>query len=685
MIFPENPSREIFALDIGTRTIIGVVGLREENRFRILAQALAEHDSRAMFGGQIHDIPRVAGVVSRVKAELEEKVGYRLTEVAIAAAGRSLRTRRCSFQKQVEENAEIGDNLIRSLELAALRQAQEELNGDVAHQESYYCVGHYPVSYFLDDLVVTNLLGHRGRTIGVELIATFLPASVVNSLFAVLRRAELEPVSLTLEPIAAMEVAIPSGMRLLNLALVDIGAGTSDIAIARNGTVVAYGMVPVAGDELTEAIVEGCLVDFDTAERIKRLLGQPGEIRYADILGGQQTASQSEILAVLDPVLEKLADDIGAMILELNGGQPPKSVICIGGGVQVPGLTDKIAARLAIPGKLVGIRGREIIQNLETPAEDDLGGPAGVTVVGIGVLALEKMGYSFINVTVNREKYRVFNTRSLNVAAVLGQARFDPQRLVARNGKDLCFNLNGKEELVLGELSRPALVYVNGTRANLQTPVGDGDEIEVVEATDGRDAQAFVKDYLLDEWTVRFTVNGREMTAGPVCILNDRIVSPETEIRDGDRLYIQREQTVGRLAKTLGFDLAACEVLVNGTPVAEKHPVKNGDEIIVIPLEDGGTVSVPGGIKVTVNGEPVHLAGDQHIFADVLIHLDLDSTRMRGVPVLRLNGRRAGYTDILKDGDEIIISWNDSTNCRGESGGSGPTGAGFRPGGPNTS
>ncbi len=59
-------------------------------------------------------------------------------------------------------------------------------------------------------------------------------------------------------------------MRRLNVALVDIGAGTSDIAITNLGTVIAYGMVPIAGDEVTEAISDHYLLDFPLAEKAKR-------------------------------------------------------------------------------------------------------------------------------------------------------------------------------------------------------------------------------------------------------------------------------------------------------------------------------------------------------------------------------------------------------------------------------
>lgn len=54
-------------------------------------------------------------------------------------------------------------------------------------------------------------------------------------------------VNLTLEPIAAIQVAIPEMYRMLNIALVDVGAGTSDISVTRDGSIIAYGMIPIAG------------------------------------------------------------------------------------------------------------------------------------------------------------------------------------------------------------------------------------------------------------------------------------------------------------------------------------------------------------------------------------------------------------------------------------------------------
>lgn len=90
--------------------------------------------------------------------------------------------------------------------------------------------------------------------------------------------------ALTLEPIAAIHILIPESIRRLNVALIDIGAGTSDIA-SNEGTITAYGMVPVAGDEITESISDHCLLDFKEAETIKQKVVNEHQAVVKDILG----------------------------------------------------------------------------------------------------------------------------------------------------------------------------------------------------------------------------------------------------------------------------------------------------------------------------------------------------------------------------------------------------------------
>jgi len=659
--------QSIFALDIGTRTVIGIVGKKEDDKFHLLAQEMVEHAGRAMYDGQIHDVPQVAEAVKKVKTGLEKKVGHRLEKVAIAAAGRSLKTIRCFTEQEIDGHIEIDEQTVHGLELIAIRKAQEELTRDLNTRERFYYVGHSVVSYFLDGFPIYNLVGHRAGMTGVEVLATFLPASVVDSLFSVLSRTKLQPVNLTLEPIAAVDAVIPEGLRLLNLALADIGAGTSDIAITRDGAIVAYGMVPLAGDEISEAIVESCLVDFAAAEQIKRQMGKGREITYTDILGNNTAITCEKLIELLNPVLDRLAGEIAAAILDLNGKQPPKSVFCVGGGVQVPGLTDKIASKLKIDHQRVGIKSRNALHGLVGPVNvenDELKGPEGVTVIGIATLALRKVGYTFIDLKVNGGECKIFNLPGLTVSHCLSHMDFNPRLLIARGGKDLRFFLNGRQEVALGELPRPAAVFINGRPANLQTPVENCDEIVFEAAQNGRDAKAFVGDYLSQELTLNFTLNGREISLKPLCALNDLNVDAEAEIHNDDRLVIYSHYTIEKMAGMQGIGIDSTEVLVNGIKVAKDYFIKEGDRVEIRPA--GGdpvppeeNVEEQDGIRIVVNGKEVALRGlKEPIFVDALNFIEFDLAGRLKNPVLKLNGKKARYTDPLQDGDEIDISWD---------------------------
>ncbi|MCM1578822.1 MAG: ATPase, partial [Ruminococcus sp.] len=239
---------DIFALDIGTRNVVGIIGHMEDGVFCVDCNVSEPHKRRAMLDGQIEDIGETARVVRRVKEKLEDKSGMTLSKVSIAAAGRALVTKRSFIEKNIEGNENISEEVLRSLELEAVALAQEEL--DKENRESgmnFYCVGHTVIRYTLDDYPIKSLLGHKGNHATVELIAAFLPGLVVESLYTVMDMCGLEVYSLTLEPIAAMNVIIPPEVRLINIALVDIGAGTTDIAISQNGSIVAYAMATIAG------------------------------------------------------------------------------------------------------------------------------------------------------------------------------------------------------------------------------------------------------------------------------------------------------------------------------------------------------------------------------------------------------------------------------------------------------
>ena len=256
-----NEKDIIFSLDIGTRSIIGTVGIIKDKKFQVVCEKYLEHEERAMVDGQIHDVNLVAQVALKVKDAIEKEIGIKLTEVSIAAAGRFLRTINSNAELDISDDEnEVNKEIVRTLELSAVKKAEEEINK--TSEGKLYCVGYSVKNYYLNGYLIANLIGQKGENIGTEVIATFLPRSVIDSLYSVMNKINLKVSNLTLEPIAAMEAAVPKNLRLLNIGLVDIGAGTSDIAISSKETISAYGMVPIAGDEITEAIVQEYLVDF---------------------------------------------------------------------------------------------------------------------------------------------------------------------------------------------------------------------------------------------------------------------------------------------------------------------------------------------------------------------------------------------------------------------------------------
>ena len=331
----------IYALDIGTRSIIGVAGRVSEERLEVLAIEKEEHGRRAMLDGQIEDIDQVAKVARRVTERLEAKLGCKLSRVCVAAAGRALRTEKGHYAMELPQVTRIGSDIISQLESGAVADAEGHLGEEQDGQRRSYLVGYTVSGYLLDRYPLATLKDHNGQQLEAEVVATFLPSEVVESLYTVMEAAGLEVASLTLEPIAALNAVIPADLRLLNLVLADIGAGTSDIAVCRDGSVVGYTMATTAGDEITETLMRRFLIDFATAERMKMQLEEP-TIAYRDVLGLEQNVPGPQVREALLGAAKTLAQEIAQRVVAINGA-PPSAMFLAGGGSKLTGLRELAA------------------------------------------------------------------------------------------------------------------------------------------------------------------------------------------------------------------------------------------------------------------------------------------------------------------------------------------------------
>lgn len=634
-----DQSNIVFSLDIGTRTIIGLVARYEDGILKILASETMSHEKRAMFDGQIHDIGSVVKVAKKVKETLESKIGFPLERVAVAAAGRSLKVSRAKVTVSVDPSREIDKSTIKSAELEAVREAEKQLKEKIDMKDhNYYCVGHTVVHYFLDDTIIENLEGHMGNNITIDVIATFLPHTVIDSLNTVMNRLELEIVNMTLEPIAAINVAVKKNLRLLNIALVDVGAGTSDIAITKDGTINSYAMVPTAGDEITEALVKSYLLDYDIAEELKINLSKVEDHEFQDILGITHKLGSKEILDKIDSSIQGLARSISEKILNLNEG-PPSVVFLIGGGAQIERLEKYISKALEIPEERVTIKDTSLIANIEGISEN-LKGSDAITPIGIAIMSLENNYKDFIEVTLNDEKIKLFNIEKSTITDALLKAKFNPRDLVAKRGQSLKYFLNGEQKELLGGIGEPAKVYINDELSSLERRVKNNDNIIVKIATSGKSANATLRDLL--------EINFEKIEV----FREEQLLKSEDIISDGDRLETRDKKQI---------EQQKVEEQVKKQQEQEKQE-KDQQEKIKKEVNERLEIKVENKnkyISLIINGQKqtIEYEKEQFQFVDIFDHIDFDLTKPKGDLILKVNEKDAEYMGQLKDGDTIEVRW----------------------------
>lgn len=562
----KEKAQMVFGLDIGTRSIVGTVGYRDGERFIVKAECAKEHETRAMLDGQIHDIRKVGSTIKEVKETLEKELGFPLKDVCIAAAGRVLRTVTIHVETAFEEDRTVERDDMYVLSAKGVEQAYEEFSKDNHTGLKFFCVGYSVIRYYMNGYQILNPEEHKAGNIGADMIVTFLPEDVVDGLYKAVELAGLTAVNLTLEPIAAIQVAIPEKFRMLNIALVDVGAGTSDISITKDGAITAYGMIPIAGDSLTETIARHCLVDFNAAEEIKRQIEDKEEISFTDIMGLPQTISSKELLEVMEPQIEAMTKPVAECIMELNGDKPVSAVFVVGGGGKIPGYTKKLSEELGIVKERVAVRGGDVMGFVDFPEyvqKDSLL----VTPVGI-CLSYYEQHNNIIYVTFNEENIKIYDNGKLSVVDAAMQADFPNEGLFPRRGAELDFTVDGKKRIRRGQPGESAIIMVNGMPADIHTPIKANDVIVIMPSTAGEAAK--LKIGALPEYRQSLTirVNEKEVTLPKFAIVNGEMQSEFYDIKNGDKIEMQAYYTVEQVKELLDLSLDGKRVLLNNAPAS---------------------------------------------------------------------------------------------------------------------
>lgn len=687
----------VFGLDIGTRNVVGTVGYRtEDDKFIVAAQCVKQHETRAMLDGQIHDIGKVGRIISQVKAELEAQLNEPLSDVCIAAAGRVLKTVTTHVEYEYAEESIVTGEDIHTLDLLGIEKAQDILKEANDTQYKFYCVGYSVVKYFLNDEVFISLEDHKATKIGEDIIVTFLPEDVVDGLYSAVGQAGLTVANMTLEPIAAINVAIPENYRMLNIALVDVGAGTSDISVTKEGSIIAYGMIPYAGDELTELIVQHFLVDFKTAEAMKLASTTEEEVTYEDIMSISHTIPSKEIWDLVEPTIDKITSEVATKIIELNGDKTVSACFVVGGGGKIHGFTQMLAKKLELPEERVALRGEEVLKEVVFEQEDIHKDPLLVTPIGICLNYYEQRN-NFIMMKFNGERLKLYDNNRLTIVDAALQAGFPNDELFPKRGMPINFVVNGAARIARGEAGEPAIVTLNGRPANINTPLVPNCEVTIEPSTAGADAVYTVEQ--LEEYhesTLTVIINGKTVVCPKFVEVNGQLEPGSYEIKEGDVIETRNYYTVRQVAEFMDVEVDTDhEILVNNrladfdtlvyenftidwtvlsfgvAPEPEnRYNATISDTSSEVSAEDESQETkeeeapkeTEGSVTVTVNGESVTMTGKQnYIFVDVFdwYSFDLSAGKGRAIATL-VNGKEAEFSQPLANGDNIELYWKEN-------------------------
>jgi len=258
-------SEIIVGLDIGTTKIAAIVGKKNEHsKMEILGHGRTE--SIGVKRGVVSNIENTVNSIKIAIGQAEQKSGVDIKYVNVGIAGqhiKSLQHHGSIIRKNVDEEISQADIDTLNTNMYNLNMAPGEEIIDVIPQE-----------YIIDaEQGIKQPVGMLGNSLEANFHIIIGQTAAAKNIYKCVRKAGLEVVDLILEPIASAEAVLNEEEKEAGVALVDIGGGTTDIAIFQDGIIRHTAVIPFGGDIITEDVKEGCTIIKKHAEELKVKFG----------------------------------------------------------------------------------------------------------------------------------------------------------------------------------------------------------------------------------------------------------------------------------------------------------------------------------------------------------------------------------------------------------------------------
>lgn len=380
----------IVGLDIGTTKIACIVGSKNEyGKIEILGYGKTE--SIGVKRGVVANIENTVQSIRKAVKQAEEKSGVAIKYVNVGIAGQHIK----SHQHRGNIIRDDDDKEITVEEIDSLTQNMYKLS--MAPGEEIIDV--IPQDYIIDnESGITEPVGMLGNNLEANFHIIIGQTASAKNIYKCIKKADLEMVNLILEPIASAEAVLSEEEKEAGVVLVDIGGGTTDIAIFQDKIIRHSAVIPFGGDIVTEDVKEGCTIIKKHAEELKIKFGsalasenRDDEVVAIPGLRGRQPKeiTLKNLASIIQARMEEIVEQIFFEIK--NSGFEKKliaGIVLTGGGAslkhvdQLTEFTTGMATRIGYPN-----------EHLAVDVTDEMASPTYATGVGLVIEGISRFDY----------------------------------------------------------------------------------------------------------------------------------------------------------------------------------------------------------------------------------------------------------------------------------------------------